>query len=270
VVYLIFIYILFICGFGTCPAQPTDLAELIQKIDARSKSYPDPSAYTATAVSKQWEMDSKWRPEKEVVVTKRIVQQKDSLDETILRAVEIVKGNEKDVTEKTKEAARKLKERQRKKEQGQGGGKDKGDGKDKSEGKDKGGGSGGSFSMSNDQLYPFGEKKRDLYNFTPLADTVMNGKTLMCIQAEAKTDNPETYEGRFYIDPRTYDVLMMDERPSKNPKFVKRMHLKMEFEVAPGNFYIFKRFWMLVDASFLVKKIRMEFEEAHSDVTVSG
>jgi hypothetical protein len=260
----IFFMFLVWTGFVYSQGQQADVAALIRKIEVRIKSYPEYKNYSATAVSKSWEMDSQWRPQKQVTVTKRIVQRKDSVDETILRAVETAKGVEKDVTEKMKESARKQKEKQRVKE------KDARKGKDKGEEKEKDGGRGGSFSMSNDQMNPFSEKKRDLFTFTQLADTVMNGKTFLCIRADAKVAQHETYEGRYYVDPQTSDVLMMDVRPSKNPKFVKHMRLKMEFEVMPAGYYVFKRFWMSAEAAFLVKKFRMEFEESHSDVEVSG
>ncbi len=259
--------VVFFIGHQLLFSQQNSLDDLIQQIDARTQSYPEYKNYSATAVSKQWEMDSKWRPGKQVVVTKHIVKQGDGADETILSAVEISKGVEKDVTEKIKETARKEKEKQARKKPGKSDSREQAGGGEKKE-DDKG--SGGSFTMSNDQLYPFSEKKAGLYTFTQLADTAVDGKTLLRIRAEAKTDNPETYEGLFFIDPKTCDVLFMDEWPSKNPKFVKRMRMKMEFMVMPGNFYVFKRFWMSVEASFLVKKIRMEFEESHSDVQVSG
>jgi hypothetical protein len=262
--------VVFFIGHQLLFSQQAGLDELIQKIDARTKSYPEYKNYSATAVSKSWEMDSKWRPEKQVVVTKRIVKQGDGADETILSAVEISKGVEKDVTEKMKETARKEKEKQARKKREKSDLREQAGGKDGGEKKEEEKGGGGSFTMSNEQLYPFSGKKAGLYTFTQLADTAVDGKTLLRIRAEAKTDNPETYEGLFFIDPETWDVLFMDEWPSKNPKFVKRMRMKMEFTVMPGNFYVFKRFWMSVEASFLVKKIRMEFEESHSDVQVSG
>jgi len=247
--------------FGTLFAQTTDLNELVRKIDVRTKAYPEFLSYTATAVSRSWEMNAQWKPEKEVVVTKRIVQHQDSaqgirIDETVIRAVEIIQGREKDVTEKMKGTVKKRRAKQRRT------GPEDGDGKGKRRGQ--------GFSMSNDDIYPFGEKKKNLFRFTQLADTAIGGKSFLRIQAEAKVPDQETYEGRFTVDRETYDVLLMDVQPSKNPKFVKRITMQMEFDVLPGPYIVLKRFWMLLDASLLIKKIRMEFEETHSDVRVTG
>jgi hypothetical protein len=55
---------------------------------------------------------------------------------------------------------------------------------------------------------------------------------------------------------------------SKNPKFVKDLRTKIDFQtLAEGRLFI-KNSWMKVDAGMVIKHIRMAVEEEYSDIEI--
>lgn len=232
-------------------AQDSAMDAIIQKIETRMAGYEDYDAFTVSVVSSQKTMDGAWNPKKVVVVDKTITQQGEVRREDILRATQTEKGTTRDITEKYREEQRKREEKKNKETEGD-------DGKN---------GERGRVSLGEDEMFPFGPNERSQYTFDQLPDTVVSGRLVYVLQTRAKEKSKELYEGNYYVDQETYDVLMVDLRPSKNPKFVRQMRMKMWFGLLSDH-YVVERTWMRIYAGFLLKKIRMEVEETYTDYRI--
>jgi hypothetical protein len=220
---------------------------LILDIDRRSQAYEDYQNVNMLVSSETRFMNGKWQPDKIVLTEKRAFQKDGKTWEEIIRVTEQENGREKDLTAKAAEEASKAREKADKAAAEK-------DSSDKKE-----------VSLGLGDLFPFSGEKRPLYSFSMLEDTVIENRRLLRIRAEAKEKNEKNFEGVFCIDPETKDVRMVDLRPSKNPKFVKNMRMRMSFDVLPGGRMVVTRTWMRVFASLLIKKIRIEAEETYSD-----
>jgi len=232
-------------ALSACPLySQIQLDSLVAQVDRRSRSYADYKNISMAVLSISRTMDKTWQPEKIVRIEKKIYTTEGRSRQQILRATEIKDGVEKDITQATAAEAAKAEE------------KAEADGKH-SERREK------KFELG--QLLPFAVDKRPFYRFELLADTTVESHSLMRIRATAIDKDEERFEGLYYIDPQTRDVRMIDIQPSKNPKFVKELHMRMSFAVLPGDRLILTRTWMRVYAGVLVKKIRLEVEETYSD-----
>jgi len=241
-------------GSGWIYGQQDNLNDLIRKIDERSKTYKEYHEYSASAVSVYKEMDNSWKPGKVTSIFKQIRQVDSSRVETITRAVEIQKGKETDITEKVLANEKKRQDRAK--------GKTEDAKQSKKEGRNQ------TFAVGYKELYPFSDEERKQYIFSQKPDTVLSGKPLLHILASARERTGNRYEGSYFVDPQTYDILLIDAAPAKNPKFVKDMRIRMAFEVLPGNYWMFKSYRMRIFASLLIKKVRIEAEETYSDFTI--
>jgi hypothetical protein len=236
-------------------AQDAGLDSLLRKIEQRMENYVDYDSFSAMVVSTSREMDKEWNPKEVVVVEKKVIQQREKRREVILKATEFKKGVEKDVTAEYREQERKRMEKaeKRRREREKEGGN---------------GGEGGSLSLSSDETFPFAPEERKNFFFNQLSDTVIDGRAVICLETRAKEKSEKLYEGKYYVDRERYDVLMVDLRPSKNPKYVKEMRMKMWFDVLPENHQVLTAFWMRVYAGIFIKKIRMEVEETYKDYRI--
>lgn len=251
---ILFLLIFFRTGWVF--SQPQDLDELIRKIDTRSKSYKEYHKYTASVLSVQREMDDAWKPKKVTSIEKQISKNDSSRTETITRASEIQDGRETDITAKILEKQEKQKERAKSKNEPKKPSKQ--DGKNQS------------LSLGQKELFPFAEEERKNYTFIQKPDTVLSGHAVLYIQTQARDRQSNKYEGSFFVDSKTYDILCIDVLPVKNPKFVKNLRIRMAFEVLPGDYWMFKSIWMRVYAGILIKKVRMEVEETYSNFTINS
>jgi hypothetical protein len=244
-------FVIFFCS-AMAQSPQTGLDELIQKIDARTKSYKPYHEFTASAASVYSEMDENWKPEKTTTVLKQINQRDSSRTETIVKAVENAKGKETDITVKLREEAGKQEERARK-------------AKRPKSGKD---GQQQSMTVGFKELYPFSAEDRVNFTFTLKPDTVIDGNRLLRIQSRLKDRKSRRYEGEYSVDAGTFDILRLEGAPARNPKFVKEMRLVMSFKMLPGDVWMFKSFWMRMYASIVIKKIRLEIDESYDDFKI--
>jgi len=247
----LFIISLFI-GSGIF-AQNSDFQHLLDRIEERKDAYVQYDSFTSMAHSVSKKMTRKWTPKETTIVEKKIIQEKGKRLEEILKATEISKGKEKDVTEKLQkdEINRRKKQEERIEKEG--------------ENSDEGG---GSFSLGLDSINPFSKEKRDLFEFSALSDSLIGERPVFCIHTTVKQPSDSLYQGRYFVDQETMDILLMDIHPSKNPKAVKELHLKMWFDVLPGNYYVITDYWMKVYASIVIKGFRFLVEEQYSDYQI--
>jgi len=231
---------------SACPLfSRIELDSLLAQIDQRSRSYADYKNFSMAVLSFSRFMDKAWQPEKVVRTEKKIYTQEGRSRQEIIRATEIKDGVEKDITQTAAAEAAKAREKAAE------------NSKDSQQSREK------KFEL--EELLPFAVDKRPFYRFVLLADTTMENRRLLCIRAKTIDQEEERFEGLYYIDPQTRDVRMIDIRPSKNPKFVKELHMRMSFDVLPGDRLILTHTWMRIYAGILVKKVRLEVEETYSD-----
>jgi len=231
---------------------PVSVDSLVQRIDRRAKAYEEYRDYSVDAVSTSVQLDARWQPERTTRMERKIVRTNGIDHVDILKAVETENGKDTDVTAKVrKEAA----DQEKKAEEARAK-------------KDSNGGEGQrGMRVSIDDTFPFDEKVRSDYAFSSASDTVADGRTLLRIRTQAKVKDSKRYEGIYGVDPETYDIRVVDVRPSKNPKFVKDMRLCFSLDVRDGKKMVVTRTWMRIYASLLVKKFRMEYEEWYTNHT---
>lgn len=235
-------------------ARDSELNALLDRIAERAKSHPEVKSWRAEAVTLAIEMDKNWKPKKTTRVRKTVEVTESGRREKVREALQTEKGVTKDMTEEFIREA----------EEG-------GDAKDKPEenmSQTGDGKRGMSRSLSLEELLPFGEKARQNFAFTRLADEVIEGRTVYVLESKAKVKDEEFWEGRYFISPESYDVLSVSLTLSKNPKFVKELSTEIDFQVLPGGHFFIKKSRMKVDAGMVIKRIRMVIEEEYSDIEV--
>ena len=238
---------LFISGLTPASSRDEDLSPLLDKITKQLNSHSD-SNWTYKATNKIYEMDKQWKPEKTTITTAVIKEIDGELSGEMLKAEEIENDIAKDVTPKYAEQAKKQIEdanRQR------------------MEGKDQ-----ETSDDSSDAFLPFSESKRSKFVFNRLDDTAIDGRAVLIIEAKAKEKNEQLFEGKFYIDQFTYEVLKAQIKPSKNPRFVKEMDIDIDFEVLPEGRFYRRRSLTRINGGILFKHFRVIVEQEYSDVKV--
>ena len=84
----------------------------------------------------------------------------------------------------------------------------------------------------------------------------------------AKEKDEQIYEGKFYIDQTTYDILKVRVKPSKNPRFVEELDMDIDFEVLREGKFTRRRSRTRVDGGLLFKRFRMIVEEEYFDIEI--
>jgi hypothetical protein len=239
---------------GTQAPGAQDLTAFLDKAAQKIKSYSENASWTASAVSKTTKMDKNWTPESVTVVTKTVKLSDGDREEVILKAEETKKGKTKDVTEKYVEEANASREKGRKRraEQQTGGGGD----------------SRRSVGISLDSLLPFSEQKRGQFEFKLTENADLEGRPAILLDVAAKVKDEKNWEGRFYFDPATDDLLGIEVRPSENPSMVKELEFRMTFEILEGRYLAVKSSRVKVNGGFFLKHIRQVIEEEYSGFEV--
>ena len=187
--------------------QQDEVDSLVIKVAERMESFPEVNNYEAEVSSMLISVDKNWKAKKTTLVEK-IVRVNDGIrEEEILSAVETAKGRKKDVTQEQREEIRK-RQAKAKKERA----------KRQSKGEDGSEEGGGRRELTLEQMFPFGEERRSSYTFKQLENEVLEGKTVLVLESRSKVRSNEAYEGIFFIDPDSYEVLRVAIKPAKNPK----------------------------------------------------
>lgn len=236
-------------GGLTAESPDSGLDAFLDALDIRVSSYSDLKNWRASVRSSVTEMDKNWKPEKVTVVRKTTTVIEGRSQEEILEVLETEKGATRDITEayirETEERRRKAEERRRNPNR---------DGES----------SGGRREFSLDNLAPFSRENRARYTFSLLPDDEVSGRSARVLSVAARVKDPEMFEGRYYIDKETLDVLRVDLRPSKNPRFVKILEMDIHFQPGVGSLAL-KASHMRIHAGFLLKTMRLVVEEEYTD-----
>jgi hypothetical protein len=236
-------------------SQTVDAAEVVEKTAQRLESYPEMSHWQATVLSKKIEMDKDWKPKKETIVQKTVLMKNKTRQEKIQSAVEIKKGKSKDVTQKYINQAYKDMQKAA---------------REKKKAKDKDGGENrkGRMDLSLDEMFPFSEKNKGSYDFVLLEETSVEEVPVYVLDAKAKQRTKEFFDGIFYIDIETWDILRAELQLAKNPGPLKVMEMGVDFYVLPEGYFVLRKMAVRIHVGLVVKNIRQEVIEEYSDYQI--
>jgi hypothetical protein len=235
--------------------QETNVADVVDRTAKRLESYPEMLHWQALVLSKKTEMDKNWKPKKETVVQKTLLMKDKIQQEKIQSAVEIEKGKSKDVTQKyINQAYKDMQKAAREKKKA----KDK-DGEEEQ---------GRRMDISLDEMFPFSEKNKGNYDFTLLEETSLEGIPVHVLEAKAKQRTKDFFEGIFYIDKETWDILRSELQLAKNPGPLKVMEMEMDFQVLPEGYFALRKISVRIHVGLVVKNIRQEVVDEYSDYKI--
>ena len=246
---IIILVVIFLMIFpSSVPAQDKDLVYLLDRITDRISSYPENKNWKHTCITKDITMNKQWQPKK-TTITKSIETVIDGVPNgEILEVLEIENGVTKDITQKKLKDIKDLEEKAK-----------------KNRAKEK------PQNVYNDMinsLLPFAKDKREKYIFKKLDDSVIESTPVFLIEAKAIEKDENLYEGNYYIDKTTFDVLKIQIKPSKNPMFVDEMEMEVSFLVLPEGGLVVKHSKIRGSAGILGMHIRHITEEDYSDFEI--
>ncbi len=242
----IFILLFYLAFFAQLHSQELD--SLFNKINNKIKTYNRENSYSCYVITKEFSMDKHWQVEKIKVTEKTVTQKEDERNENIIKATEIKKDEEKDITEEVrKEQSERLKELEEQRSV-------RSDNEETS-----------SLNLSLESFFPFSDSTKDQYTFTLMADTVIDNQSYIRIQADAKEKARDRIEGIYWIETDTYTITYMDLHFSQNPRFIKDLRMKFWFNEFDDNHWLPVTIWTHVHVGLVIKNIRMEVEEKYSD-----
>ena len=235
-------------------AGTLDLGSFLDKAAQKIKSYPDNVDWTANVIAKTTKMDRNWTPESMIVVSKAVKVLGGEREEVILKAEETKKGKTKDLTQKYAEDAQEARDKAKKRHAEERGG--------------RGGAGRGGASISLDSVLPFSSEKRGQFDFLLTENALVDGRPAFLLEVKAKVKDEKNWEGRFYFDPATIDLLGIEVKPSENPSMVKDLEFRMTFEILDGRYLAVKSTWIKVNGGFFLKHVRQIVEETYSGFEV--
>jgi hypothetical protein len=200
-------------------------------------------------------MDKNWKPKKETVVQKTVLMKNKTQQEKIQSAVEIKKGKSKDVTQKyINQAYKDMQKAAREKKKA----KDK----DGEEGRRE------RMDLSLDEMFPFSEKNRGNYDFALLEETVLEEIPVYVLDAKAKQRTKDFFDGIFYVNKETWNILRAELQLAKNPGPLKVMEMGMDFQVLPEGYFALRKISVRIHVGLVVKNIRREVVDEYSDYQI--
>jgi len=230
---------------------------LVEELARRLEAYPKYENWTFRSVSINREMTKNWTPKKTTVLEKSIRVSGGAITEEILRATEEENGRTKDITQ---DRIKKAEERKRKAEKERAGRERRGI---------RRGERGGSiYSIGLEEVFPFKEEKRNLYNFSLLEGSEIGGRPVLALKSSAKSKDEDLLEGVYYIDKESLIILKASLRPSKIPKIIKDFAFELSFDVLPSGHFVLRNIRMKVNGGIFIKHIRMEVEETYKDYEI--
>jgi hypothetical protein len=234
---------LFLCvGTSSAGGLTDNMEQMLDRLESNCSAFGKPSPKRYLAQGTVMQMDSDWKPETVARIEKEVTFLDSNRQETIIKAVRTGKdGKEEDIT-------REMVENDRKNRKGQ---------KDKNK-------QGHSLSMGSEELFVFAKEKRGGYDFSWLSDSLLDGRRVARLSAVPKKKDVERFRMTYAIHPDSMTVLLVEMRPSKNPKMVRQLLMTLRLSQDSDGHYFMRRFWMRVFVNLIVKKIRTEVSEEYS------
>jgi hypothetical protein len=120
-----------------------------------------------------------------------------------------------------------------------------------------------------DEVLPFAAKQRPLYDFKLHPAEGGESRKLLILEAAAKEKDSKLWDGKYSIDPATFDVVRAEVHPSDNPTFVRELWAEADIALLEGKYLFIVHTKMKVDAGFLfVKNVRMLVEDSYTDIKI--
>jgi hypothetical protein len=233
-------------------ATTPDALALVEKMAERVASYPKLESWQARALSTTSRMTSEWKPKSTVTSEKNISVDGGLWSEEILSATETEDGRTRDVTAKLRTEARERAEKQRRSSA------DERKDEQRSRGRR-------SLDIARDEVLPFGPDKRDGYDFALEETTDLDGTSVIVLRSRSHVRSQEKFEGLYFVDPETHDVVRAELTIAKKPGPLKRLEMEVDFGVLPGGHQVMKKAVMRIHVGLIVKNIRIEAVETYSD-----
>ncbi len=228
-------------------AETLPLDSILVRVDRQFESYQHQDSVTMDIHSTVKKMNGKWQPNSVMEVEKTVTMNGGDVHEEIHKVTETKKGKVKDLTEDARKDAEKKKKKRDK------------DKKDTDENNDDD----QSISMGLEDLWMTAEY-RQYHQIQLLPDTSIGNRDVYTIHIDSDIKSDSTYKGLYYIDKNTFDLVMINFAPTKNPKMVKELQMKMWFYPPQRDMLLLKKSWTKVYASLVIKKFRMILEENYS------
>jgi len=243
-------------GPAVASSQTETLDSLLDRIAERLESYPDLESWAARVNSTTQRMDKNWRPKKITVVDKNITVRDGEWNEEILKATEEKKGKIKDITKKmaADAAIERAKARQKRKKE--------------KEKKDERGDRGREFVVSLDEILPFGVKQRPEYEITRLDDDLVGSVPVHVLSVKAREPSDKRFDGEYFIDRTSFDIIKADLRPSKKRSVLKRFKMEIYLQVLPEGYLVLKETHIQLHVGLIIKNIRIDARETYSDYRI--
>jgi len=235
----------------TVATTPEALA-LVEKMAERVASYPKLESWQARALSTTSRMTSEWKPKSTVTSEKNISVDGGLWSEEILNATETEDGRTRDVTAKLRAEARERADKQRRSSA------DERNDEQRRRGRR-------SLDIARDEVLPFGPDKRDGYDFALERTIELDGTPVIVLRSRSRVRTQEKFEGLYFVDPETHDVVRAELTIAKKPGPLKRMEMEIDFGVLPGGHQVMKKAVMRIHVGLIVKNIRIEAVETYSD-----
>lgn len=232
-------------------SSPEALA-LVEAISRRIASYPELGSWQARALSTTSRMTAEWKPKSTVRSEKIVSVERGLWSEEILNATETEDGRTRDVTAKLRAEARERAEKQRRSTENERNDEQRRRGRR-------------SLDIARDDVLPFGPDKRDGYAFALEGTTELDGTPVIVLRSRSHVRSEEKFEGLYFVDPATHDVVRAELTIAKKPGPLKRMEMEVDFAVLPGGHQVMKKAVMRIHVGLIVKNIRIEAVETYSD-----
>jgi hypothetical protein len=237
--------------------QRLDLPTLLDKITQRMESHAKNENWTLSVITTITRMDKNWKPEKVTLVDRKASINHGDLTEEIISATETEDGAKKDITEKyRKESAERRTREQREQEER----KRKGT-TDRRRQRLR-------LDMTEEDFLPFSAKNRPHYEFWLLSEASLDEKSVFVVAAKSRIKEDIYFEGSYYIDQESFDVLRAEVGPAKNPRFVKELEMTIDFQLLPQGYFVLKYTRVRINAGFFLKHVRMVVEEVYSQYEI--
>jgi len=237
-------------------APPEELESLLDRLSEKTKASLDYKTWRASVASTITKMDKGWTPEEVTAVTRNIGSSDGGEPrEEILKVLQTKKGKTTDITQKYAAERRKDREKARRR-------------RAEEERNEPADGPPGGGAMSIDEFLPFSKAKRGDFEFRLQDPPASEGPPASVLEARARVKSPRNWEGTFTFDPATYDLISLELRPSQNPKMVKELAMRIDFEVLQFRYLVLKRTQFKVNGGIFIKHVRQIVEDVYSDFEV--
>lgn len=234
----------------TVATTPEALA-LVEQIGDRLASYPKLESWQARALSTTSRMTSDWKPKSTVRSEKIVTVERGLWSEEILSATETEDGRTRDVTAKMREEAAERAAKQKRSNA------DEREADQRRRGRR-------SLDIARNEVLPFGPDKRAGYDFAIEGTADLDGTPVIVLRSRSHVRSEEKFEGLYFVDPETHDVVRAELTIAKKPGPLKRMEMAVDFGVLPGGHQVMKKAVMRIHVGIIVKNIRIEAVETYT------